>query len=162
MAPSTCLGILVLWERCNACGDCLTACTREMAQQGQPHPHVPRLHIPWQGKPAYVSLCRQCSQAPCKDACISGAIRLAEDGRVVLEDEACVGCWMCVTHCPFGALAVAGRKAVKCNVCVPEDKIPPCVSACPESALLWAPVRDVAITRGRDRARGQVQARLPA
>lgn len=162
MASSTCPSILVLWERCNACGDCLTACTREMAQQGRPHPDVPRLHIPWKGKPAYVGLCRQCSQAPCRDACISGAIRSAADGRVVLEDEACVGCWMCVTHCPFGALAVAGEKAVKCNVCVANGRVPPCVRACPEGALLWTAARDAAIARGRGRARGQVQARLPA
>ena len=80
-------GILVLWERCNACGDCLTACTAEMARLGEPLPHIPRLTIRGQEQPTYVALCRHCAEAPCRDACISGAITMADEGRLELADE---------------------------------------------------------------------------
>lgn len=150
--------MLVHWERCDACGKCLTACTDEMTRQGAPHPQVPRLHIPWAGRPAYVALCRHCVEAPCVDACISGAIRLAGDGRVVLADEVCVGCWMCVTHCPFAALAIADGKAVKCNICAPPEVIPPCVQACPENALELGSAEVVTLTKARARAHQRVGA----
>jgi len=154
--------ILVHWERCNACGDCLTACAGEMARQGAPHAHVPRLYIPWQGQPAYIALCRHCDEAPCADACISGAIRRDGDGRVVLDDELCVGCWMCVTHCPFAAVAPVGDKAVKCNICTPPEVIPPCVQTCRQQALVLGSAEIVTQTRAGARARRQIGARLPA
>jgi len=113
---------------------------------------VPRLHIPWQGRPAYVALCRQCAEAPCQDACISGAIRRDGDGRVVLEDALCVGCWMCATHCPFGAIAAVEDKAVKCNRCTPPGVTPPCVRACPEGALWLAVAESMAAAQARARA----------
>lgn len=153
--------VLVHWERCDACGECLRACTAEMARQGALHPEVPRLHIPWQGQPAYVALCRHCTDAPCLDACISGAIRPTRDGRVMLEDEVCVGCWMCVTHCPFGALATVGDKAVKCNICTPLGTIPPCVQVCPKKALTFGAAEAMTLARAGARARRRIEVRIP-
>jgi len=154
-------GILVLWERCNACGDCLTACTAEIARLGEPLPHIPRLTIRGQARPAYVALCRHCAEAPCRDACISGAITVAAGGRVELADETCVRCCMCLAHCPFGAITLVQDKVVKCNICTPPGSQPPCVRACREGALVVGRAQMMSLTRARERARRQLAARLP-
>jgi Fe-S-cluster-containing hydrogenase component 2 len=153
--------ILVLWERCNACGDCLTACTDEMARQDQHLPSVPRLTIHGRERPAYVALCRHCTKAPCRDACISGAIGVTDGGRVELDDEMCVQCCMCLAHCPFGALTFSVEHVVKCNICTPAGTQPPCVRACPEGALAVGRAQRTSRDRARERAQRQLSARLP-
>ena len=153
--------ILVLWERCNGCGDCLTACTAEMARLGEPLPHIPRLAIRGQERPAYVALCRHCAEAPCRDACISGAITVADEGRVELADETCVRCCMCLAHCPFGAITLVQDKVVKCNICTPPGSQPPCVRACRAGALVVGKAQMMSLARARERACRQLAARLP-
>ncbi len=153
--------ILVLWERCNGCGDCLSACTDEMARQGQLLPAVPRLAIHGKERPAYVALCRHCAEAPCRDACISGAITVSGCGRVELDDGTCVQCCMCLAHCPFGALTLAGNHVVKCDICTPSGARPPCVRACPEGALLLGRAQRTVQDRARKRAQDQLAARSP-
>jgi carbon-monoxide dehydrogenase iron sulfur subunit len=153
-------GILVLWERCNGCGDCLTACTAEMARLGKSVPHVPRLTIRGQERPAYVALCRHCAEAPCRDACISGAIAVTDGGRVALAEEVCVRCCMCLAHCPFGAITLVEDHVVKCDICTPAGAQPPCVRACRESALVMGGAQTMSLVRARERARRQLAARL--
>ena len=153
--------ILILWERCNACGDCLTACTDEMARQGQLLPSVPRLSIQGLERPAYVALCRHCAEAPCRDACISGAIAVSDSGRVELEDETCVQCCMCLAHCPFGALTFTHDHVIKCDICTPAGAPPPCVRACPEGALVVGSAQRTRRNRARERAQHQLAVRLP-
>jgi carbon-monoxide dehydrogenase iron sulfur subunit len=153
--------ILVLWERCNACGDCLTACTDEMARLDQPLPSVPRLTIHGKERPAYVALCRHCAEAPCRDACISGAITISSGGRVELADETCVQCCMCLAHCPFGALTLSDDHVVKCDICTPTGIQPPCVRACGEGALVVGGAERMSRGRARERAQHQLAARLP-
>jgi anaerobic carbon-monoxide dehydrogenase iron sulfur subunit len=145
--------IVVHWERCNGCGDCLEACVRAMVEQGAHYPDVPRLHLPWKQPPVYIALCRQCDEAFCKDACISGAIHLAPDGRVILDVESCVGCWMCVAHCPFGAIAQVNNKAIKCDLCALAGECPPCVIVCPEGALEMISAEIAASRRAYRRAK---------
>jgi carbon-monoxide dehydrogenase iron sulfur subunit len=153
--------ILVLWERCNGCGDCLVACKAEMARQGKPQPHVPRLDIRGQEQPAYIALCRHCAEAPCRDACISGAITLTGSGRVELSDEICVRCCMCLAHCPFGAMALVGNHVIKCDICTRPGVAPPCVKACPKGALATGTAERLSNARGRERANRKMDAVYP-
>src|SRR5574337_1937381 len=55
---------------------------------------------------------------------------------VTTDYSRCVGCWMCVMTCPFGAIqAVYEEKlARKCDGCTSYE-IPPCVAACKPAAL---------------------------
>ena len=55
--------------------------------------------------------CRHCTDAPCIDACITGAMQRADDDSPVIVDrDKCVGCWMCIMACPFGAIQMDIRK----------------------------------------------------
>jgi formate dehydrogenase iron-sulfur subunit len=93
--------------------------------------------------------CFHCAEAACEIACPVGAISHKDNGAVVIDQEACIGCQYCVNSCPFGvprwkepANAAAPEhnenKTFKCWLC--QDRIenglrPACVSICPTGAL---------------------------
>ena len=81
--------------------------------------------------------CQHCKEAPCVTACMSGALSKDEKtGATVQDNEKCVGCWMCVMTCPFGAIVGDKTKhiAVKCDLCPDRDDYA-CVITCPTGAL---------------------------
>ncbi len=82
--------------------------------------------------------CRHCDDAPCIDACISGAmIKNENTGIVSCDENKCVGCWSCIMVCPYGVIKknLAVKKvASKCDLC-PDELIPVCVKNCPNEAL---------------------------
>jgi carbon-monoxide dehydrogenase iron sulfur subunit len=101
---------------------------------------MPRLVFEEEGPLSFAMPCRHCADAPCLDACITGAMhRDEETGTVLCDEDRCVGCWMCVMACPFGAIQrnLKGTKAAsKCDLCYGED-IPACVAHCPNEALTF-------------------------
>jgi len=63
--------------------------------------------------------CRHCDDAPCTKACITGAMKRLEDGRIVCDEEKCVGCWSCIMACPHGAVSEEKtRKQPQNVICV--------------------------------------------
>ncbi|HII94666.1 MAG TPA: 4Fe-4S binding protein, partial [Candidatus Methanofastidiosum sp.] len=54
-------------------------------------------------------VCMNCKDPLCIKACSMGAIKI-EDGTVIIDNERCVGCWMCVMVCPFGAIKRGDKK----------------------------------------------------
>ena len=80
--------------------------------------------------------CRHCPDAPCVEACISGAMQKTEDGMVWCDTTRCVGCMTCVLICPYGAVHKGeGMKTVtKCDLCSCTGE-PECVRHCPAFAL---------------------------
>lgn len=97
-------------------------------------------------------LCLHCDDAPCIDACISGAMkRDRKTGLVNVDREQCVGCWSCVMACPFGAVS-RGRNndkpALKCDGCLDLGE-PACVKFCKAKALVFVPIREFVKTLRR-------------
>ena len=81
--------------------------------------------------------CQHCEDAPCVEACMSGALSKDEKtGATLHNKDKCVGCWMCVMVCPFGAIVqdIENHIAVKCDLC-PDREDFACVAACPTGAL---------------------------
>jgi carbon-monoxide dehydrogenase iron sulfur subunit len=76
-------------------------------------------------------------EAPCIDACISGAlIRDAESGMVTVREDRCIGCWTCTMFCPYGVIFPWPERkfALKCDRCVYMEA-PVCVQVCPTGAI---------------------------
>ncbi len=105
------------------------------SEQGELVPRVLGEEI---GHNSFAIQCRHCVDAPCVDACISGAMVKNENtGVVTCNQDKCVGCWSCIMVCPYGVISkdTGTRKiASKCDLCEDED-VPVCVSGCPNEAL---------------------------
>ncbi len=110
-------------------------------------------------------LCNHCDQPPCVRVCPTGATwKREEDGIVMMDWHRCIGCRYCMAACPYGARSfnwVDPRAYLanpnpdfptrtlgvveKCTFCserVVAGKLPACVEACPEKALLFGDVND--------------------
>lgn len=129
--------IIVEAERCDGCGECVTACAREMAPRGGKGEGVPRIKIREVDGTFQPLLCRNCEEAPCVTACMTGCRHKVEaTGWVQTVYDRCVGCWMCIMACPFGVIERVAdeHKARKCDGCTGKE-IPACVAACKPGAL---------------------------
>jgi carbon-monoxide dehydrogenase iron sulfur subunit len=137
---------------CNGCGDCVKACYQQLGERPtNARERLSRILVLGQSPLFGLTICRQCAEAPCADACISGALEKNRiSNRVELNERVCVGCGMCVMVCPFGAIRLdeLEGKAVKCDLC-PTREIPACVSACRPGALGSRSSSDLASGRRR-------------
>ncbi len=93
------------------------------------------------------TMCRHCEIPDCVLACKNGALYKDESGRTLVDEEKCIGCWMCVMACRFGAIVRNVEKqnvpAAKsnginhhCDLC-PGRTTPACVAICPTQALVY-------------------------
>ncbi|MCD6471614.1 4Fe-4S dicluster domain-containing protein [Candidatus Aerophobetes bacterium] len=139
--------ILVNLDKCLGCKTCELRCAVERSSKSKslysavrenPKP-LPRIDVQ-SIKDGYLPLqCRHCEEAPCLNACPTGALFRKEDnGPVIVDENLCVGCWMCVMTCPFGAITplLERKKIIKCDLCVNMER-PVCVDACPTGALVY-------------------------
>ena len=84
--------------------------------------------------------CRHCSDALCVKSCIAGALSRDEHGTVVIDKNKCVGCFTCVTVCPYGAIMpdADGTAAQKCTLCTENATGEPnCVRHCINNAIVF-------------------------
>ena len=99
-------------------------------------------------------VCKHCTTAPCLDVCPTGALFRTEFGTVVVQQDVCNGCGMCVPACPFGVIerrediGVAG----KCTLCY--DRLrdglePACAKACPTDSIQFGPLDELRAHAGR-------------
>jgi carbon-monoxide dehydrogenase iron sulfur subunit len=99
---------------------------------------VPGIKVEQSGYVSFALQCRHCDDAPCIDACMTGAMhRDEETGAVLSDSKKCVGCWMCIMVCPVGAVARGANEQIasKCDLCIGQ-KTPACVANCPNEAIV--------------------------
>ena len=168
------LGLVIDLDTCVGCHACVTACKGWNDQgYGAPlsdqdaHGAAPsgtflnRVHsyqvTPPDAAPMIVNFprsCLHCADAPCVTVCPTGAsYKRAEDGIVLVNEDACIGCGLCAWACPYGAreLDAAAGVMKKCTLCVdriynetiPEaQRQPACVITCPVGARHFGDLGD--------------------
>jgi Fe-S-cluster-containing dehydrogenase component len=93
-------------------------------------------------------LCHHCAEPPCVDACPTGASFKATDGRVLVDEDLCIGCGLCVPACPYGSRYVAPDTNIlqKCTLCegrVENGQAPACFEVCPAGARSFYEVTEI-------------------
>jgi len=104
-------------------------------------------------------VCQQCEKAACADICPVQAIsRDADTDAMIVDEDLCVGCQMCVVACPFGAITLDKdrRQAIKCDLCGGAE--PWCVRVCEPGALTSLPPSSVNLYKKRIAGRRLVEA----
>lgn len=131
-------------EECLGCRACENACAlKRSSTSGKLFVAVaeaiapePRVRVVGTSEVSFPLQCRHCTEAACLSACPAGAMqRDKETGKIFVQEEKCIGCWMCVMVCPVGAVKRSSRQvALKCDACYAMER-PACVQACPTKAL---------------------------
>ena len=92
-------------------------------------------------------LCNQCEKPPCVQVCPVAATYKTDDGVVLVDRDACIGCRYCIQACPYGAryLDPDEHVADKCSWCyhrITRGLLPACVEVCPVGARKFGDLRD--------------------
>ena len=98
-------------------------------------------------------VCQQCETPICEAVCPMHALyRDPQTGAMLIKEEACIGCRMCIIACPFGGSSIHPEtiKTIKCDLCLGE---PQCVEFCATKALEYIPVSKAVLLRKRAAAR---------
>ena len=158
------LGLVIDLDTCVGCQACVTACkgwndqgiglSDQDAHGASPsgtflnRVHSYQVAVP-DGPAQVVTFprsCLHCADAPCVTVCPTGAsYKRAEDGIVLVNEDACIGCGLCAWACPYGAREMDAEQGVmkKCTLCVDRiynetlaeaDREPACVRTCPTNA----------------------------
>ena len=139
-------------RRCIGCHSCQVACKAEndvplggfrgwvkVVEKGR-YPTVRKYFLP--------RLCNHCVDAPCVNICPVKASYHREDGVVLIRQERCIGCKMCMGACPYNSRFInfaKGGVAEKCVFCVhrlDNGLVPACVSTCIGRARIFGDMND--------------------
>lgn len=144
---------------CIGCHTCEAACATAHldsaeAASFQQDSFRPRLKVIFGREITSTAQCRHCEDAACVIACPTKALTHVGD-TVQFVGERCFGCKTCVIACPYGAINLITRPAlksvpssisaksvqpvaVKCDLCVDRARGPACIEACPTKAIRLA------------------------
>jgi len=150
-------GMLIDANKCGTgCNECVTACHEENGVTGKGNYETDAQWIrkvkltdkQTQRVQTIPLMCQHCANPPCVDVCPTNASMKREDGVVLVDKHACIGCRYCMMACPYGARSFLhepttekkyprGQGTVEsCTLCVHRiddpngPRNPACVEAC--------------------------------
>lgn len=103
-------GMVIDLLRCIGCHACTVACKAEnfippgifwnrvMDMELGKYPQVKRVLIP--------RLCMHCKEPSCVFVCPTNASYKRPDGIVMVDQDKCIGCKLCITACPYDARTI--------------------------------------------------------
>lgn len=140
-------------DRCIGCKGCQVACKMENCValgEGRnkvctigPNGVYPDLELYF-----LLTMCQQCENPSCVQACPTGACcKREEDGVILMDQDRCVGCGSCRRACPYQMIRSSRelRTADKCTLCAQLRAVgdtPACVRNCSGGALHYGDIND--------------------
>jgi molybdopterin-containing oxidoreductase family iron-sulfur binding subunit len=121
--------------------------------------------------------CQQCQNPPCVNVCPVAATFSTPEGTVLIDQERCIGCRICMAACPYdrrffnwgnapvppeALLAdyspehqVPAKKGtvMKCDFCPDMARtgtLPYCIQGCPQQAIYYGDLEEDVATNGRE------------
>ena len=145
-------------EKCVGCRLCALACS--FAKEGEFSLGKARIGTIWMPKIEMnvPMICEHCQKPLCEEVCPMKAIsRSEETGAIVLNPNLCIGCKMCMTVCPFGAISIdyKTKTMIKCDLC---DGDPECVKHCLYGALSYVKPGEAIYAKRREGAQRLAEA----
>ncbi len=164
-------------SKCKNARKCISACqSAHELHPYQYHMQVLQMQDTSKTAPYHMSKpCQHCDNPPCVAVCPVDATYKRQDGIVLIDNERCIGCRFCMSACPYSArifhwfepkdaekykdtpynveLNVPQKKGTisKCLFSADhlrEDKLPYCVSACPNGVYYFGDENEDAVTNG--------------
>jgi anaerobic carbon-monoxide dehydrogenase iron sulfur subunit len=144
-------------DRCLGCKTCVTECA--LAHSGAEGIYDglipgtsarPRIHVePIDGPCGAIPVqCQHCQDAPCMSVCPTNAIsRESDSAPVLLNQDKCIACRLCMSVCPFGIIDLSGdgKAMIKCDLCIERTQAglePACVAGCPTGAMKFQEINE--------------------
>jgi molybdopterin-containing oxidoreductase family iron-sulfur binding subunit len=156
---------------------CTAACIEgHFAPEPMEWIEVYEAELPGGGTQFMPTPCQQCQNPPCVNVCPVGATFSTPEGTVLIDQERCIGCRICMAACPYdrrffnwgnapvppeSLLAdyspehqVPARKGtvMKCDFCPDMARtgtLPYCVQGCPNDAIYYGDLEEDIATNGR-------------
>ena len=121
--------------------------------------------------------CQQCQNPPCVNVCPVGATFSAPEGTVLIDQNRCIGCRICMAACPYDRRFFNWGKApvppetqwahyspehqvpakrgtvMKCDFCPDMARagvLPYCVQGCPNNAIYYGDLEEDVASNGKD------------
>ena len=164
-------------SKCRNARKCMESCQHaHHLKPEQHHINVMQMQTAENTAPFYMPKpCMHCDNSPCTKVCPVDATFKRQDGIVLIDNERCIGCRFCVAACPYSArvfnwtetideqkdnndtydieLNVPQKKGTisKCLFSADrlrEEKLPYCVSACPNGVYYFGDRNEDAVTNG--------------
>jgi dimethyl sulfoxide reductase iron-sulfur subunit len=133
--------------------------------------------LPGEGSQFIPTPCQQCQNAPCNNVCPVGATFATPEGTILIDQDRCIGCRICMAACPYdrrffnwgtaptppeSLLAhydpehqVPAKRGtvMKCDFCADmmrSGTLPYCVQGCPNRAIYYGDFEEDIATNGQD------------
>lgn len=166
------LGLMVDLNRCIGCKTCIVACRnfKGLVDHTKAMPNEIPYYIRVESKrsgiypnvkvDSWVVPCQHCADPECVKSCPekASAITKNEDGVVIIDQEKCIGCRLCVKACPYSVIQFdeERKKAHKCDLCF--DRVltgsdPVCVATCMTDAITFGEFKTLKV---HAKAKGKV------
>jgi len=172
--------------RCKNARKCITACEHHhQLTPDRPFIKVLKMQDNEATSPYWMpKKCFQCDNPPCVKVCPVDATYKRSDGIVLIDNERCIGCRFCMSACPYSARVFNWGEPAKmgegshhdkyspetsvpskigtvekCDFCpdmLRQDKVPHCITACPNGALYFGDKLSDSVTNGYETVRFSV------
>ncbi|HZP97313.1 MAG TPA: 4Fe-4S dicluster domain-containing protein [Candidatus Limnocylindria bacterium] len=187
-ARSTASGRLRRWamvidlRRCDGCQSvgkppqCTEACIQgHFAPEPMEWIQVYEAPLGTKGTQFIPTPCQQCQNAPCVNVCPVGATFATPEGTVLIDQQRCIGCRICMEACPYDRRffnwgnppqppetlfleyspehqdpAIRGT-VMKCDFCpdmARAGRLPYCAQGCPNNAIYYGDLEEDVATNG--------------
>ena len=157
---------------------CTEACIQgHFAPQPMEWIQVYEAPLPGGGTQFIPTPCQQCQNAPCVNVCPVGATFSTPEGVVLIDQNRCIGCRLCMEACPYdrrffnwGDAPIPSEATwmqydpmhqspaqkgtvMKCDFCpdfASAGKLPYCSQACPNHAIYYGDLEEDLATNGNE------------